>query len=400
MMFRLARLGLSGTARRFTTVASDRAAGLQYNGTTYPFRWLRDSCQCPQCVHPSNKQKLHRTSDIGADISPAPNGVEVRNDGVQIKWASGHSSFYSSDLLHNHASPQNLHKFHQDVDPVAWDGKRIRSSKTLFIPYEEMKTKAGMLKAFEQLVRYGLLLVTGVPNAETSNETCETRALVEKFGEVRKTFYGDLWDVQNVRNSTNIAYTNLDLGFHIDLEYFHHPPRYQFLHCLRNRVKGGVSLFVDGLYAAEELRKTHPADFDVLTKTPVTFHYINNGHHLHNAHPTIELAPFSMNVDEPKPIRHINYAPPFQAPLPLSTPPEFYSALERFSSLLERPSVRYEYTLREGDAVVFDNRRVLHARTAFTDAASEDEEVNRWLKGCYIDGDRVLDRLRVLRSTQ
>ncbi|KAK7692800.1 hypothetical protein QCA50_004434 [Cerrena zonata] len=386
--------------RTLASVAPGSSSSLLYNGTTYPFRWLRDSCQCPECIHPSTRQKLHRSSDITANIHPAPDGIQVREDGVEIQWDTGHRSFYPSEILHNHGSPQNLRKFHKDVDPVTWNAERIRDSKTLFVPYEEMQEKPGKLKALEQLAKYGLLLVTNVPTSETSHESCEVRTLAQMFGEIRTTFYGELWDVKNIRNSTNIAYTNLDLGYHIDLQYFNHPPRYQFLHCLRNRVQGGVSLFVDAIYAAQELREKYPEDFNLLTTIPVTFHYINDGHHLHNAHPTIELAAVSGNPAELRPIRHINYSPPFQAPLPLSTPSEFYSALKRFASLLDRPTSRFEYLLREGDAVIFDNRRVLHARTAFTDNDGEGQmEVNRWLKGCYVEADSVFDRLRVLRSS-
>ena len=169
---------------------------------------------------------------------------------------------------------------------------------------------------------------------------------------------------------------------------------------MRNRVQGGVSQFVDALHSANELRDTHPTDFDILTRTPVTFHYINDGHHLHHSHPTIELAPVSEDPTMPRPIEHINYSPPFQAPLPVTTPPEFYSAFERFAALLNRPEARFEYTLREGDTVVFDNRRVLHARTAFYDQneGEDQSEVNRWLKGCYMEADPVLDRGRALRT--
>lgn len=136
-----------------------------------------------------------------------------------------------------------------------------------------------------------------------------------------------------------------------------------------------------------------------MTTTPVSFHYINDGHHLHRSHPTIELDPIPTPDGSPRPIRHINYSPPFQAPLPLSTPPEFYLAFERFVSLLDLPSARYDYTLKEGDTVLFDNRRVLHARTAFTDKeGGKEDDVNRWLKGCYIEADAVLDRGRVLRG--
>ena len=99
-------------------------------------------------------------------------------------------------------------------------------------------------------------------------------------------------------------------------------------------------------------------------------------------------------------VEFINYSPPFQAPLALDAPPAFYDASGKFARMLEDPAVRFEYLLREGDTVLFDNRRVLHARTAFTEREAEnnDEETNRWLKGCYLEADAVLDRGRVLRK--
>ena len=69
--------------------------------------------------------------------------------------------------------------------------------------------------------------------------------------------------------------------------------------------------------------------------------------------------------------------------------------------MLDDPAVQFEYLLREGDAVLFDNRRVLHARTAFWERVGTkdaDGETNRWLKGCYLEADAVLDRGRVLRE--
>jgi gamma-butyrobetaine dioxygenase len=191
----------------------------------------------------------------------------------------------------------------------------------------------------------------------------------------------------------------------ISRSYFEHPPRYQILHCLRNRVVGGTSMFVDAVHAASMLRNTNPEAFDMLATTPVAFHYINDGHHLHHSHPTIELAPAlpTSSINREQPINYINYSPPFQAPLSLSTTsPAFYPALAEFASLLAKPELTFEYTLNEGDAVLFDNRRLLHARTAFSDReggdAGHDGEMSRWLKGCYLEGDALLDRGRVLRT--
>lgn len=99
-------------------------------------------------------------------------------------------------------------------------------------------------------------------------------------------------------------------------------------------------------------------------------------------------------------MKYIHYSPPFQAPLILNAAlPMLHSALKRFSTLLDDPTNRVEYTLQEGDAVLFDNRRILHGRTAFADAGQGIAgEPSRWLKGCYIEADVVLDRGRVLRA--
>jgi gamma-butyrobetaine dioxygenase len=155
---------------------------------------------------------------------------------------------------------------------------------------------------------------------------------------------------------------------------------------------------VDALNAANTLRKESPSHFDILTKTPVPFHYINDGHHLHCDHPTIQLGQ-SPDENGLPPIKCVNYSPPFQAPLHISTPPQFYDALEAFVEILESPENRYEYLLKEGDVEVFDNRRLLHSRTAFSSKNLGDHgDIDRLLKGCYLEPDSVLDRARMLRS--
>ncbi|KAM5546223.1 hypothetical protein V8D89_000349 [Ganoderma adspersum] len=399
----LLRTGIlrAGLARRqFSHSAARRVDPfLQYYGQQYAWFWLRDSCQCPSCLHPSTRQKLHRTSDIPVEVEPvdSPEGVQVSWDGVDVKWDSGHKSFYSREFLERHATRKSLREFNRDLLRVEWNVKTLRESAThLYIPYEELRTPKGLHAGMTQLTQYGLFFVTGVPTEKTSNEECELRALGERFGELRKTFYGETWDVKAIRNSRNIAYTNVDLGLHMDLLYFQHPPRYQILHCLRNRVEGGKSIFVDAVHVASELRKRDRSAFDTLANLPVTFHYVNDGHHLYRVHPTIQLADSSSHTS---PISFINYSPPFQAPLPRKTPlDQFVPALKTFADMLEDPAVRFEYLLKEGDAVLFDNRRVLHARTEFREreAESNKEETNRWLKGCYLEADAVLDRMRVL----
>ncbi|KAJ7450826.1 hypothetical protein FB451DRAFT_1354541 [Mycena latifolia] len=378
----LSRISRAGLVKPFGTLRSPRSWSsiaqdserltIDALSASFPFVWLRDSCLSPDCIHPSTSQKLHRTSDIPLDVKPAKGGVTLADGGLHIQWADGHKSFYPRDFLHRHSSSERLAAFHGDLMEQPWGAAEIARRWNLFVPYASLQEPAMLRIAIDQLCSDGLLFVTGVPTAETGAADCELRKLAGTFSHIRETFYGQVWDVVNVRDSRNIAYTNLDLGLHMDLLYFKNPPKYQILHCLRNRVHGGSSLFVDAFHAAAAL---DPAAFDVLSTTP--------------------LARGSRTIEQ------INYSPPFQAPLPLDTPPEFYRALAQFAGLLAEPARVFEYTLKEGDAVIFDNRRVLHARTAFSDkegVEGEEGEPNRWLKGCYFEADALLDRGRMLRK--
>ncbi|KIJ56336.1 hypothetical protein M422DRAFT_198996 [Sphaerobolus stellatus SS14] len=411
-----------------------------HNAAHLPWRWLRDSCPCPQCVHPSTQQKLHRSSDVSA----VPWKAEVTDGELRIDWrdrnavkeseagtpfqtkgsvlldmhddkakqpsegdrASLHRSVYPLAWLQNYITRSNRESFHLDdsLSRVEWDKKSLLAqSPSLFVDYSDLDKPKSLQKALTQLIRFGIVFVRGVPAEKKDDDNCELRKLAGIFGRIRDTFYGPVWDVRSIKESKNIAYTNLDLGLHMDLLYTGHPPRFQILHCLLNRVHGGTSYFVDAIHAASLLRAQDSPSFTSLANTPVPYHYINDGHHLWQAHPIIELSPFiphSTSTPEDIPeVAHINYSPPFQAPLYLETPDRFYDAMKEYADILAKEEGEYRYTMEEGDAVIFDNRRVLHARTEFWDKEgmeSGEGGTRRWLKGCYLEADDVLDRARVL----
>jgi alpha-ketoglutarate-dependent taurine dioxygenase len=203
--------------------------------------------------------------------------------------------------------------------------------------------------------------------------------------------------------------------------YFALPPRFQFLHSLRNRVIGGASYFVDSFAAAKALEREQPALYASLQRNVLEYEYDNDDHYMTFRHPVLP----AMALDAPDLHAVINWSPPFQAPNVRATADstgtipadpaaraaaerEFYAALDAFQEALDRPEFRYEFTLQEGDVVLFDNQRVLHARTAFRDKTPEEierdgtvivpGEPTRWLKGCYLDGSTVWDKLAVLND--
>ncbi|RYO29518.1 hypothetical protein AA0113_g12028, partial [Alternaria arborescens] len=99
-------------------------------------------------------------------------------------------------------------------------------------------------------------------------------------------------------------------------------------------------------------------------------------------------------------IRRINWSPPFQAPFEArigsgnsTSLRSFIAASHAYEKLLSAEENLYEYRLNEGECVIFDNRRVLHARKAFDASKGE-----RWLKGAYVDDDVFFSKLRVLEE--
>ena len=229
--------------RRFTQfTTTPNTLDIPSLSASFPYRWLRDSCQCPSCVHPSTRQKLHRSSDVPADVRPV--GVSTRADGsvsigvkaerdpngIRVQWVpsgigneskgdSSHVSFYTEAFLHHHSSPRSLSQFHNDQPPVPWTSSHFALHLASPIPYASLDSPSSLFSVLDQLVRYGLVFISGMPTERTSDESCELRVLANRLGMLRNTFYRDVWDVRSVANSKNIAYTNLDLGFHMDLMY-------------------------------------------------------------------------------------------------------------------------------------------------------------------------------------
>ncbi len=203
---------------------------------------------------------------------------------------------------------------------------------------------------------------------------------------------------QLCKTTCNISsYTHQYLGLHMDLLYMAQPPGLQLLHCLRSSCTGGSSIFSDAFRAALSL-EGH--DSKSLSTFPVTYHYRNAGHHYHFTRPTVE---WQVNSNKSlRRIANVNWSPPFQAPFDAAwigsrdTGEAFSSylkAAKAFSVATEAPESLFELRLEPGQCVIFNNRRVLHARRAFDVKSGE-----RWLKGAYVDSDAFLSKLRVLRE--
>jgi len=74
---------------------------------------------------------------------------------------------------------------------------------------------------------------------------------------------------------------------------------------------------------------------------------------------------------------------------------KFYEAYRLFTSLLHDTKYMIEFRLEVGDIFCFNNRRVLHGRSAFDPMSG-----NRHLQGYYIERDEILSRLNYFKNVE
>ena len=184
----------------------------------------------------------------------------------------------------------------------------------------------------------------------------------------------------------NLAYTGRAIAPHTDNPYREPVPGIQLLHCLSSSANGGENVLVDGFSAARVLREEDPDAYALLTTIRLTFRFEDANTVLRASGPAIELNPSG----EVRGIRwNDRSAEPPQ--VPAGQVDEVYRAMRTFAGLVRRPELELHVTLEPGDCIVFDDTRILHARTAFTDGAGA-----RHLQGCYADLDGLASTVAVL----
>src|SRR3954447_7205633 len=208
--------------------------------------WLRDSCQCPECLHRSG-QRLVSVNQLDGDVRLAE--ATSRNGTIALIFApDGHRSRFDADWLRAQAAPRAARV-------ETWEA-------SLEVPeadHAEVSAGGGALARWLGHVdRLGIGLLRGVPC-----EDGQVARVAELFSPVRVTNYGKVFDVRSVVDPANLADTSLALGPHTDNPYRVPVPTLQLLHCLHSSSSGGESTFVDGFRVAHELRREDPPAFDL-----------------------------------------------------------------------------------------------------------------------------------------
>lgn len=344
--------------------------------------WLRELSMEESDFDRNNGQRLYDPATLPPDLGIV--AADLSDGAVTLRFSDGHSARYPLDLLAVSAGlaadPLAL------PAPVAWTAESLTPPR---ITWESLDDEAVYLDALGTFFTTGLLILTGTPAAVGALE-----GIAARFGPVRETDWGRLFNVRTVANANDLAYTGLKLTAHTDNPYRRNVPGIQFLHCLENAATGGESIVIDGYALSEALKQEAPDLHAVASTLPVSFRY--DGARMINRY---EAPMLMLKQDGTLAQIRLSTRLDFPPAADAETLDLFYRARRRLSELAADPLFEVRFRLRPGDCLMMDNHRTLHGRTAFA------ADGPRFLQGCYIDHDgpesqyRLLTRNRSLQAS-
>lgn len=343
----------------------------------YAFVWLREND--PTGFHPQTHERMRDLTAIPLDVRPKT--VSQSGNQVQITWADAEvPTQFDLDWLRDHRPGHRAYDA-ADTGFVTWRAD-LSPEGIPRVTAEDVLTKDTALKEWLIATRqYGLSIV-----AHLADTTGAGMDVARRIGFLRETNFGKTFEVESKPNPNNLAYTPVALPLHTDLTNQELPPGFQFLHCLANEADGGESLFCDGYAVAQDLKRDDPDAFDALCDISIPFRF-------HDDDTDIRGRKRVITCDEDGEVVEICFNAHLADYLDIAPElmPRYYRAYQTFMAMTRDPAYVLHLKLKAGEMVVFDNRRVLHGRSAF-----DPNTGRRHLHGCYVDRGEFESRLRVL----
>lgn len=354
--------------------------------------WLRDNCRCAVCYHAVAEERIIESAAIDLAIQPASVTVNQNAETLDVEWATAdkHTSSFPFAFLAQY-SPFSKPAAAAVYEEKLWSVKDMeRDLPTLpRLPYARvMESEEGVLEWLELLNTYGFTVLGDVPHGRKRVEEVGRRISI-----IRNSFWGESsWDVKDQPDPTSLSLTGGALFPHTDLCFSDSQPGVQFLHCLEfaaDKIVGGESTIVDGYFVAEKIRREDPAAFRALTTLNVTHVFSSKKHHFRFDGPVISLRADGR-------VRELRYNQALIAPLEVESTDdarELYRALRVFANETRSLENLLHWRMKEGELLVFNNRRMLHGRSGYNAL-----NTRRHLEGCYLDYEEFVGRLKKLRE--
>ena len=341
----------------------------------HPF-WLRERVNGEEFLDKGTQQRLFDPSSMNSEVVIKK---AIINEGfLEINFNDGVSSKLNIDKIASEFT--NKDTVIKAIEKIKWNSnlKNVKKFK-YFENFFESKEMYNLLVSF---YKYGFVIIKNVP---TENNFIVNFA--NSIGSVRRTNFGEYFNVRSKLEPNDLAYTTLHLSPHTDNPYRNPVPCIQILHCIENEVEGGYSTLVDGYTVTEDLKNENPNFYKILSEVKVKFKFIDKDVVLEDWSELIKL-------NDDKSLKQIRFSPrlDFVPILEKEKLDLYYRARKKLSEMYNSDKYRIEFKLEQKDLIMMDNYRLLHGRTAY-----KTSEGDRFLQGCYIDYDSTEGKLRHLK---
>ncbi|KAL3239616.1 Aim17p RNJ42_04659 [Nakaseomyces bracarensis] len=422
--------------------------------------FLRDASKSPQTVDPVSGQRLITTGELLDDHNgrshTVPRSVKISEDGtkMEVNWSDGDSYAYPLDFFFKYKGSSFLTRSTRNQmskhKRVIWNrdmltSKMDKNKDGSFFSFDQVMEDDKLLyRTLVNLQQFGITFIRGMPNIRDETDANDLniymiRKLGERIGPLRKTFYGEDFDItnQNLKDydlelppphDNNIPFENIASPLHMDLQFLENVPGYKILHSLKNESENDTNIFVDSFYAARNIRETDNEAYEALQHVPINYTFKNKNKRYFQSKPLIEE--YESNEHNTLIgnyeylVKCVNYSPPFQAPFtygiynkltnmpkiegiedPLTTSPgkvterlvfrDFLRGLQEFERIIHDHENQFRINLPENTAVLYNNRRILHTRTNKNTRQAD----LVWFKACYFDLDTFKSKLKFLEES-
>ena len=351
--------------------------------SSFNYFWLRDNC--PTAHDKDSNHRMFNILEVSKNLSAEKFNIDKKGKLV-IEWNEGnHTSYYDPNWLRENC--YTLKSKQKYISPFKlWDSSLKKNLESISIDHNEiLNSEEGLIKWLELLHYKGIAIVKNTPIEKES-----AFPVLNRISHTRQTFFNTPFEVINIPKPNNSAYTAHALRNHMDLPWFETPPGYQFLHCLINSAKGGDSSAVDGFAVADYLRKNEKEIFETLINVPLKF---RDKDYTQKSIRSYYGPAISLTKDGDFNDIRFSVATMDTLDCHPDIMDKVYKAHHRFGNLLHDDKFQIKFRLEHGDIFSFNNRRVLHGRTAF-----DPNSGHRHLQGYYIDRDEILGRLNFLKN--
>lgn len=376
------RLGIADTPGVVAATIGDAEVAVTFaDGAVRRFHheWLRHCCYCAECGNPADGIRFTTVASVEEGIVAADAGAAGGD--LAIAWPDGHRSVFGADwLIHYSYEPADA-EARWSWRPITWRaGLAEELPGIVWADIEE--GNAGHHRLLSLLCDYGIVRIS---DAGIDPEGIEEIAAL--LGPIHETsVYGRIFDVQTEAVSKLGSKTAMGQAPHTDDAMYYSQPGVVVFHCLANTAAGGTSSYADGFAIAEALAAEAPDAYEALTTLPVDHVRRHPGElDIRNRAPLISL-------DERGRVCGIRYFDRALAPLdvPADQVERQLRAIREYSRRMRSDEYTVRIQLRPGDAVLVDNHRVHHGRSAYDPAEP------RRLRTCHVPRDEFHGRWREL----